>query len=83
MGDAPFRPTLSRERVAEAGGSSMEEIIALNDRRLGLEKYREALVRGINPDVKVIALDAGLNDPPYIKTILELFDEMMETQSRL
>lgn len=45
----------------------------------GLERFRKALIRDIKPEVKVVALDAGFNDPPYIQTTLELFDEMVQS----
>jgi uncharacterized protein (UPF0261 family) len=43
----------------------------------GLKAFHKALVKNIKPEIKVITLDAGINDPPYTQTILELFDEMM------
>lgn len=45
----------------------------------GLEAFRSGLLKNIKPEIKVVVLeDAGLNDPPYVKTILSLFDEMMK-----
>ncbi len=41
IGEVPFRPTFSREQVAEAGGSNLEGVVALNNRRLGLERMAE------------------------------------------
>ena len=44
----------------------------------GLKAFRRAFMRNLkNPKVKVVTLDGGFNDPPYVTTILSLFDEMM------
>jgi uncharacterized protein (UPF0261 family) len=43
----------------------------------GLGAFRDALIKDINPEIEVITLDAGINDPQYAQTIIELFDEMM------
>jgi uncharacterized protein (UPF0261 family) len=43
----------------------------------GMEAFRETLIKNIKPDIKVVTLDVGFNDPPYAETVLKLFDEMM------
>jgi uncharacterized protein (UPF0261 family) len=43
----------------------------------GMEALREALMKNIKPDIKVVTLDVGFNDPPYVETVLKLFDEMV------
>jgi uncharacterized protein (UPF0261 family) len=43
----------------------------------GMEAFRETLMKNIKPDIKVVSLDVGFNDPPYVETVLKLFDEMM------
>jgi hypothetical protein len=42
----------------------------------GLEAFRRQLVKHIKPQVRVVVLDAGFNDQPYVETVLQLFDEM-------
>jgi uncharacterized protein (UPF0261 family) len=42
----------------------------------GLVAFRKALLKHIKPEVEVVGLDAGFNDPPYVETVLRLFDEM-------
>jgi uncharacterized protein (UPF0261 family) len=44
----------------------------------GLEAFRKQLVKYIKPRVKVVVLDAGFNDQPYVDTVLSLFDEMRQ-----
>ena len=41
VGDAPFRATCNRRQVARAAGTSIEKILAMNNRRAGLEKMGE------------------------------------------
>jgi uncharacterized protein (UPF0261 family) len=43
----------------------------------GMKAFRENLMKYIKPEIKLVTLDAGFNDPPYAATVLELFDEMM------
>jgi uncharacterized protein (UPF0261 family) len=43
----------------------------------GMEALRETLMENIKPDIKVVTLDVGFNDPPYAETVLSLFDEMV------
>jgi uncharacterized protein (UPF0261 family) len=43
----------------------------------GMEAFRETLIKNIRPDIKVVTLDVGFNDPPYTEAVLKLFDEMM------
>jgi uncharacterized protein (UPF0261 family) len=43
---------------------------------VGLEAFRKALMKEIDPRINVVVLDAGFNDPPYVETVLALFDEM-------
>lgn len=38
VGDAPFKPDYDRHQVAKAAGTTIEGILAMNDRRAGLEK---------------------------------------------
>ncbi len=48
----------------------------------GLEAFRKGLMRNLKPEIQVVVLeDAGLNDQPYMKTVLSLFDEMMNGAS--
>jgi uncharacterized protein (UPF0261 family) len=47
----------------------------------GMEAFKEALMENIKPDIKVVILDVGFNDPPYVETVLKLFDEMMSMQT--
>ncbi|MFX0199806.1 MAG: Tm-1-like ATP-binding domain-containing protein [Candidatus Hodarchaeota archaeon] len=41
VGGVPFKPTISRERVAVASGLRLQGIIALNDKKAGMEKMAE------------------------------------------
>jgi uncharacterized protein (UPF0261 family) len=41
VGDAYFKPIYDRDQVAQAAGTSIEGILAMNDRRSGLEKMGE------------------------------------------
>jgi len=43
----------------------------------GLKAFRKALMKDLKPEVKVVVLDADLNDPSYVNAVLALFDEMM------
>jgi uncharacterized protein (UPF0261 family) len=43
----------------------------------GLKAFRDALLKNIKPEIEVITLDVGINDPLYTQTVLELFDEMI------
>jgi uncharacterized protein (UPF0261 family) len=43
----------------------------------GMEAFRETLIEYLKPEVQVETLNVGFNDPPYAKTVLKLFDEMM------
>lgn len=43
----------------------------------GMEAFRETLIKNIKPDIKVVTLDVGFNDPPYAETVLKLFEEMI------
>ena len=40
-GEPPFKPTYDRDDVAEAAGTSIKEILAMNDRRAGMGKMGE------------------------------------------
>lgn len=39
--------------------------------------YRDALKKEINPNIRVIELDAGYNDSLYVETVLAVFDEIV------
>jgi len=41
VGDAPFKPTYDRHQIAHNAGTSIEGILAMKDRRAGLEKMGE------------------------------------------
>lgn len=41
IGDVPFKPTISREQVAEASGLGLDKIIALNDKTAGMQKMAD------------------------------------------
>jgi uncharacterized protein (UPF0261 family) len=43
----------------------------------GLRTFKEELTKHLKPEVKVVALDAGFNDPAYVQTVLGLFDQMV------
>jgi uncharacterized protein (UPF0261 family) len=43
----------------------------------GMKAFSANLKKYINPEIRLVTLDAGFNDPPYASTVLELFDEMM------
>ena len=43
VGDPPFKPAFDRHRVAQACGTSIEEILATNNRRAGLEKMGQGV----------------------------------------
>jgi uncharacterized protein (UPF0261 family) len=45
VGDACFQPTYDRNQVAQAVGTSIQGILAMNDRRSGLEKMGEGASR--------------------------------------
>ncbi len=65
-------------RMSEANQSRLAFRKALS--RLtpeGLKAFHKSLVKNIKPEIRVITLEAGINDPPYTQTILELFDEMV------
>jgi len=69
----PARPDrLSKDRQARAAFRDALSDISAE----GLEAFREALMGRIKPKIKVITLDAAINDPPYAETVLKLFDEM-------
>jgi uncharacterized protein (UPF0261 family) len=43
----------------------------------GMKAFRKSLMQYIKPEIRLLTLDAGFNDPLYAATVLELFDEMM------
>jgi len=43
LGDVPFEPTVSRKQVAQACGSSLEEVIALHDEGKAMNKMAEGV----------------------------------------
>jgi len=45
IGDVPFKATISREQIAQASGSNLEEIIALDDPYLSMGKMAEGAAR--------------------------------------
>jgi uncharacterized protein (UPF0261 family) len=56
VGDPPFRPTYDRHQVAHAAGMSIEGILAMNNRRAGLEKMGEgasAILKGLHSKGKL------------------------------
>ncbi len=44
----------------------------------GLQAFRNALKRNIKPEVKILEIDADINDPAFSDGVLTLFDEMMQ-----
>jgi len=40
----------------------------------GMEAFREGLMKDLRPDIPVVTLDAGFNEPPYTDAVLKLFD---------
>jgi len=43
----------------------------------GLTQFSQALGKNIKPEIKVVELDAHINDKTYADEVLKLFDEMM------
>jgi uncharacterized protein (UPF0261 family) len=43
----------------------------------GMLAFRDAFLKCIHRDIKVVTLNAGFNDPLYVKSVLALFDEQM------
>jgi len=44
----------------------------------GMEALRKVLKSNLKPDIKVIEVESGINEPPFIEKLLELFDEMTQ-----
>ena len=42
-----------------------------------MNALRDALVKDIKPESKVIELDRSFNEPQFAHTVMEIFDEMM------
>jgi uncharacterized protein (UPF0261 family) len=61
LGDAPFKPDISGEKVAQAAGSSLEELLALHDESTAMEKMAEGasnVLEGLFAEDKVGGLVA-------------------------
>lgn len=81
----PMKGFLTRPKAAPVPQShAAREIAAFRESLMdvsapGLAAFRKALLKHVKPKVEVVELDAGLNDPPYVETVLRLFDEMTGT----
>jgi uncharacterized protein (UPF0261 family) len=81
----PMKGFLTRPKKAPVPQShTAREVAAFREALMdvsapGLAAFRKALLKHIKPAVTVVELDAGLNDPPYVETVLKLFDEMTGT----
>jgi uncharacterized protein (UPF0261 family) len=81
----PMKGFLTRPKKAPVPQShTAREVAAFREALMdvsapGLAAFRKALLKHVKPKVEVVELDAGLNDPPYVETVLRLFDEMTET----
>ena len=79
LGAVPFKPSIIQCHLRVGFSKSIKELMILT--LPGMETFRENLMKNIKPDIKVVALDVGFNDPPYAEAVLDLFDEMMSKQS--
>jgi len=75
LGAVPFKPSISWCHLREGFSKFIKALINLTLPRM--EALRETLMKYIKPDIKVVTLDIGFNDPPYTEAVLNLFDEMM------
>jgi uncharacterized protein (UPF0261 family) len=55
--------------------SNPERAAALQN---GLAAFRRNIKAKLNPEIKYIELDVDFNDPIYLDTVLEVFDDMMK-----
>jgi uncharacterized protein (UPF0261 family) len=74
FGARPIAPPAPKSRSAREIAAFREALMNLTP--LGLPAFRRNLLKHVKPKVEVVELDAGFNDPPYVETVLRLFDEM-------
>ena len=69
--DATFLPKYRSSTLAE----KTQRAAALQK---GLAAFRRNIKNKLSPEIKYIELDVDFNDPIYLDTVLEVFDDMMK-----
>ncbi len=76
-GFTSIHPPPPKEPLPESAKRFAAFVRALMDlSEPGLLAFREELTKHLRPEVEVVSLDTGFNDPDYPHAILRLFDEM-------
>jgi uncharacterized protein (UPF0261 family) len=76
FGSRPIAPAAPKSKSAWEISAFREALMNLDP--IGLPAFRKNLLKHVKPKVEVVELDAGFNDPPYVDTVLRLFDEMRQ-----
>jgi uncharacterized protein (UPF0261 family) len=75
VGDPPKAPPVKPK------SGSAQQVAAFREALMRLtpscmKAFRTGLMKHIKPEVEVVELDAGFNEPVFLDTVLRLFDEM-------
>jgi uncharacterized protein (UPF0261 family) len=76
FGSRPVAPPAPKSQSAREIAAFRAALMNLTP--LGLPAFRKNLLKHVKPKVEVVELDAGFNDPPYVETVLRLFDDMRQ-----
>jgi uncharacterized protein (UPF0261 family) len=83
FGDPPREPAPAPAKSREG-----QEMLRFRELLTGLtlpnmKAFRKALLKHIRPEIEVVELEAGFNDPVFVETVLRLFDEMTSKAGRV
>jgi len=72
-----------QEQTADAQAASDPFFAGIMNPEAGVDAFLQALRSNLRKDIKIVVLDAGVNDPVFVDRILDLFDTMTGRRSNV